>query len=278
MHGGKGVITLIEKTENMPVTPWGEPIDIILNPLSIINRMNPSTIYEMYTGLIAKFMAYKIVELGYRKNIRALKLIYDVYTSLDKTKDRILSKSIVNAFNNLSEKQYSNYIQKIKDNNYILPIYVPPFQQPTKEMIYKALNIVNAKSRYYLKLPEYKIKTTSSVAVGYLYIRKLEHQAAYKISARSIGKYHTATSQPVSGGKGGGQRFGEFDVWSIVSHGAINVLKEIMGPLSDDKKTKDEILSDIIQTGEASYREPKKSHTKILFDVYMHALMLEAMI
>ena len=277
LHGGKGVVTLIEKTENMPIAPWGESVDIILNPLSVINRMNPSTIYEMYTGLIAKFMAYQVVEFGNKKNSKALKLIHDVYTSLDKTKDRILSKNIINVFNSLSEKQYFDYIEKIKNNNYILPIYVPPFQQPSKEMISKALEIVNAKSRYYLNIPEYGTKTNNPVALGYLYFRKLEHQAAYKVNARSIGKYHTTTSQPVSGGKGGGQRFGEFETWCLVSHGAINVLRELMGPLSDDKKTKDEILSDIIQTGEASYKEPRKSHTKSLFDIYIHALMLEAL-
>jgi len=276
-HGGKGVITLVEKVENMPVTPWGEPIDIILNPVAVINRMNPGTIYEMYTGLIAKFLAKQLVAMGPVKTEKAMKLVANIYTSMDATKDKSLSRSIVRSFSSLSDKQYSDYIKKIQSSGYILPIIVPPFQVPSKEMISKTLKMAGLKSAYNLKLPEYNTMTKNPVAIGYLYYKKLEQQAEYKINARSIGKYATGTSQPTAGASaGGGQRLGEFDTWAIAAHGAETLLRELLGPLSDNKKLKDEILFDIIQKGEAKYRESTSGATKSTLEVYLASMMLNA--
>ena len=47
-----------------------------------------------------------------------------------------------------------------------------------------------------------------------------------------------------------------------------------MGPLSDDYVTKEEILADIIQNGNAEYREPKMSPARDLLNSYFVSLML----
>jgi DNA-directed RNA polymerase beta subunit len=272
MHGGKGVIAYIEKEENMPRTPFGEHIQVILNPLSLINRMNPSTLYEMYTGLIAKFLAYQIVSLDRTKS---MKLISQVYKILDRTIDKKLSTSIINKFLSLSNNQWLQYIENIRTRNYILPIIIPPFQAPSKNEILKALEIVGAAPEYYLTLPEYGIKTFNKVACGYMYFKKLEMQSEGKLTARSTGRYQEKTLQPVAGKKsGGGQRVGEFDTWAFAGHGAVNTLREFFGPLSDDQSTKDQIIYDIIQTGSAHYREPKTSPTRNMLEIYIRGMML----
>jgi len=274
-HGGKGVLTLIEKEENMPITPWGERIEVMINPIAIINRMNPSTLYELYTGLIGKFLSRRIVALGYKKTNTAFKLLEDVYSIMDNTSDKKLSLNIIKAFKSLSDTQYAKYIQEIKSKGF-LPIYVPPFQAPTAKMIRGALSLVGAKDKYVLKLPEYNTVTQNPVTVGWLYYKKLEQQSEYKVSSRSISKYSESTGQPVAGAKyGGGQRLGEFDTWAIAAHGAETLLKELLGPLSDEASTKDEIIFDIIQNGEAAYREPKGGKTKNLLNVYMAGMMLD---
>jgi len=282
-HGGKGVLTLIEKDENMPITPWGERVEVILNPIAIINRMNPSTLYELYIGLIGKFLAKQIVALGTKKNPTALKLIKDVYQALDNTKDKKLSTNIIKSFQSLNDKQYADYVKAIEARNFLIPIFIPPFKAPTNKMIQNALKIVGAKDKYQLKLPLHGGRKTENssggVAVGWLYYKKLEQQAGYKVSSRSIGKVSETTGQPTAGAKkGGGQRLGEFDTWAIAAHGAETLLKELMGPLSDDKKAKDEILYDIIQHGEAAYRDPGSGKTKDTLNVYMAGMMLDVKI
>ena len=58
-HGNKGVVSQIRPVEDMPYLEDGTPVDIILNPLGIISRMNLGQLFETHLGWAAK-------ELGYR--------------------------------------------------------------------------------------------------------------------------------------------------------------------------------------------------------------------
>lgn len=53
-HGNKGIISIVVPEEDMPFTSGGEPIDIILNPLGVVSRMNIGQALEAQLGLIAK--------------------------------------------------------------------------------------------------------------------------------------------------------------------------------------------------------------------------------
>jgi DNA-directed RNA polymerase subunit beta len=73
------------------------------------------------------------------------------------------------------------------------------------------------------------------VAVGYMYILKLHHMVEDKIHMRSIGPYSLITQQPLGGkAQGGGQRFGEMEVWALLGHGAAYTLREMLTIKSDD--------------------------------------------
>ena len=73
------------------------------------------------------------------------------------------------------------------------------------------------------------------IAVGYMYIMKLHHMVEDKIHMRSIGPYSLITQQPLGGkAQGGGQRFGEMEVWALLGHGAAHTLREILTVKSDD--------------------------------------------
>lgn len=45
-HGDKGVIGVIRPDEEMPIDAYGHRADIIMDPLSVFNRMNPGQMYE----------------------------------------------------------------------------------------------------------------------------------------------------------------------------------------------------------------------------------------
>ena len=59
-HGNKGVISIILPECDMPYLPDGRPVDIILNPLGVISRMNVGQILETHLGLAALTGGYKI--------------------------------------------------------------------------------------------------------------------------------------------------------------------------------------------------------------------------
>jgi len=60
-HGNKGVISLILKEEDMPFLPDGRRLDIILNPLGVISRMNLGQILETHLGLAAHKLNYRAI-------------------------------------------------------------------------------------------------------------------------------------------------------------------------------------------------------------------------
>ncbi len=59
-HGNKGVISMVIPQEDLPFMEDGTPIDVILNPLGIISRMNLGQVLETHLGLAAKKLGYHV--------------------------------------------------------------------------------------------------------------------------------------------------------------------------------------------------------------------------
>ncbi|MFA5987640.1 MAG: DNA-directed RNA polymerase subunit beta [Candidatus Paceibacterota bacterium] len=89
------------------------------------------------------------------------------------------------------------------------------------------------------KVPMYDGRTgekfDQDIAIGYMYMLKLHHMVEDKIHMRSIGPYSLITQQPLGGrAQGGGQRFGEMEVWALEGYGAAYTLREMLTIKSDD--------------------------------------------
>jgi len=57
-HGNKGVISKVLPIEEMPFLEDGTPVDIVLNPLGVLSRMNIGQILETHLGWAAKKLGY----------------------------------------------------------------------------------------------------------------------------------------------------------------------------------------------------------------------------
>ncbi|HVV15325.1 MAG TPA: DNA-directed RNA polymerase subunit beta' [Candidatus Paceibacterota bacterium] len=113
----------------------------------------------------------------------------------------------------------------------------PPFAGATEEEIRAELKKAGFNESG--KMPLYDGRTgekfEADIAVGYMYILKLHHMVADKIHMRSIGPYSLITQQPLGGkAQGGGQRFGEMEVWALLGYGAAYTLREMLTIKSDD--------------------------------------------
>jgi len=271
-HGAKGIVSLIEKEENMPRTPWGERVEIICNPIGVINRMNMGQLYELYTGLIAKALAKRII--AFNSKPKTVDLLKQVMPILDKSKNKKFSTTLISNFSGMSAQMFKLFMSQITESKSFTMI-IPAFKSPSNKEIYRVMKILGLKAGYKLKLPEYNTSTKSDVAVGYTYFIKLEHIGAEKIHSRSTGPITGKTGQPTAGKRReGGQRMGELDTYALISYNCPILLSEFFGPLSDDHVTKNEMLAEIVQTGSTTYKEPKVSPTKNLLNAYFLALML----
>ena len=114
---------------------------------------------------------------------------------------------------------------------------VPPFAGATDGEIKAELVKAGFKESGKMKLCDGRTGESfqQEVAVGYMYILKLHHEVEDKIHMRSIGPYSLITQQPLGGrAQGGGQRFGEMEVWALLGHGAAYTLREMLTIKSDD--------------------------------------------
>jgi len=60
-HGNKGVVSKVLAEEEMPFMEDGTPVDVVLNPLSVVSRMNLGQVLEAHLGLTAKKLGYYAV-------------------------------------------------------------------------------------------------------------------------------------------------------------------------------------------------------------------------
>ena len=63
-HGNKGVISQVRAVEDMPYLEDGTPVDIILNPLGVISRMNLGQVLETHLGWAASKLGYRAITPG----------------------------------------------------------------------------------------------------------------------------------------------------------------------------------------------------------------------
>ena len=110
---------------------------------------------------------------------------------------------------------------------YACPVFEGPKEEALTEAFVASGMNPNGKVRLYDGRTGEPFK--NDVAVGYMYMLKLNHLVEDKVHARSTGPYSLVTQQPL-GGKSqfGGQRLGEMEVWAFKNYGAADVASGIL--------------------------------------------------
>jgi DNA-directed RNA polymerase subunit beta len=144
---------------------------------------------------------------------------------------------------------------------------VPPFTGATDVEIKEELKKAGFDESGKMKLRDGRTGEyfDQPVAVGYMYILKLHHMVEDKIHMRSIGPYSLITQQPLGGkAQGGGQRFGEMEVWALLGHGAAHTLREILTIKSDDIMGRSAAFDSIVKGEEISESNAPASFNVLL--------------
>jgi DNA-directed RNA polymerase subunit beta len=126
---------------------------------------------------------------------------------------------------------------------------VPPFCGISEEELKELARRIGIPDSFTVKLRDGRTgeEFDQPVAVGVMYIMKLIHMVEDKIHARSTGPYSLITQQPLGGkSRGGGQRFGEMEVWALEAYGAAYTLQEMLTVKSDDISGREKTVYNII--------------------------------
>jgi DNA-directed RNA polymerase beta' subunit len=146
----------------------------------------------------------------------------------------------------------------------------PPFAGATEGEIREELKKAGHAESGKMKLYDGRTgeKFEQDIAVGYMYILKLHHMVEDKIHMRSIGPYSLITQQPLGGkAQGGGQRFGEMEVWALLGYGAAYTLREMLTIKSDDIQGRSAAFDSIVRGERISHHYAPAS-----FNVLLHTL------
>ncbi|MCW9054611.1 MAG: DNA-directed RNA polymerase subunit beta [Candidatus Pacebacteria bacterium] len=144
---------------------------------------------------------------------------------------------------------------------------VPPFAGATGEEIESELERAGHNKNGKMELFDGRTGEAfdQDVAVGYMYILKLHHMVEDKIHMRSIGPYSLITQQPLGGkAQGGGQRFGEMEVWALLGYGAAYTLREVLTIKSDDIVGRSAAFDTIVKGGHISQLNTPASFNVLL--------------
>ncbi len=239
-HGNKGVVSIIVPREDMPYLEDGTPVDIVLNPLGIVSRMNVGQILETALGLVGREVGKKFT-----------KLLADTQDGLVKKEliefyGQALVDSYENLYGNEGLKQLAEKTAR-EGMHYQTPVFDGASLDTDIKPLLKSLNLpdlgsfrlLDGRSGDYFDQP---------VTVGAIYMMKLNHMVEDKLHARSVGPYSLVTQQPL-GGKAqmGGQRLGEMEVWALEAYGAAYTLQELLTYKSDDVNGRPKVYDAIVR-------------------------------
>lgn len=152
----------------------------------------------------------------------------------------------------------------------------PPFLGAKQEEIQEELKKAGLPENGKLKLFDGRTGEPfeQDVAVGYMYMLKLHHMVEDKIHMRSIGPYSLITQQPLGGkAQGGGQRFGEMEVWALEGYGASYTLREMLTIKSDDIAGRSATFDSIIKN--ETIRPPNSPASFNVLLNYLRGLALD---
>ena len=238
-HGNKGVISVIMPVEDMPHDEFGEPVDIVLNPLGVPSRMNVGQILETHLGMAAKGLGQRIGEmLEQQKKVSELrKFLDEIYNGVGGQQEDLKS---------LTDSEIIALSTNLKAG---VPMATPVFDGAHEPEIKALLKLagLNESGQQWLFDGRTGERFDRQVTVGYMYVLKLNHLVDDKMHARSTGSYSLVTQQPL-GGKAqfGGQRFGEMEVWALEAYGAAYTLQEMLTVKSDDVNGRTRIYKNIV--------------------------------
>jgi DNA-directed RNA polymerase subunit beta len=210
-HGNKGVITLIVEHDKMPKLDDGSHVDICLNPVGVISRMNTGQLFELTLGKtlvdLKKTLTNMLLENTDQHTIK--KYLCQYIDLIDKTPDKWIINFVKN---NIPEEIDQEYIDQL----YIIQ---PQFDSINSLDLKKITKYTNTKYEERIFDPLTNKYVINDIAVGYMYLMKLVHIAEKKLAYRSIGITSQKTMQPVAGKvNNGGQKCGEMESICLVSN------------------------------------------------------------
>jgi DNA-directed RNA polymerase beta subunit len=228
--GGKGVISKILPAHMMPTDENGVPVDMVVNALGIIARLNTGQLYEHELNGIANDI---ILQMKGVSDDEKMTLLLDFIRMANKHQ----YKEMVKYIRRSDQDTIDTMFKDIKEHGIL--IEQPPTATITMKKLaklYERFNIKKKKVHYY---DEYgnRIELLSPIIIGETYIVRLKHEGESSFSVRSQSLVSSRTNLPIKSNaskKGTAMysdssiSFGNMEISNLLICNDINALDALM--------------------------------------------------
>ncbi|MCQ2396162.1 MAG: DNA-directed RNA polymerase subunit beta [Lentisphaeria bacterium] len=258
-HGNKGIVSKIVPVADLPFMADGTPVEIVLNPMGVPSRMNIGQVFETHAGYAAKVLGITVATPAF--DGMPEERMFDLLERARLVK--IAEAAGVKAGDSVMEALREVEGKNVEDAKLELRKLISEAGWSVGERDDVACTGGRVVDNYGIdrtddfvdidgKIRLYDGRTGDAfeqrVMVGQIYMLKLDHLVVNKIHARSTGPYSLVTQQPLGGkAQGGGQRFGEMEVWALEAYGAAYTLQEMLTVKSDDLTGRTKIYDSIMK-------------------------------
>ncbi len=240
-YANKSVVAQVVPRCDMPYLADGTSIEMDINALSVLRRMNLGQIFEVtltsaldgkkrhLARLYEEYMFADATEAERKATIAQLLIEIKFLV-----KNRLSEFGFACGYDDLASEDILEITKYFIDNG--IAVTLPPFSKFGDNDLRQLLKDFGIEGDG--KQTIYDGKTGEAfeekALVGYMSIAKLYHCARLKITARSTGAYNTMNQPTVGAKQKGGQRLGEMECWALEAHGAAGLLLESSTAKSSD--------------------------------------------
>lgn len=182
-QGNKGVISKILPDDQMPYLENGERVDVLLNALGVINRLNSMQIFEQSINFICNLVKDKLMTLSTMKEKE--ELLFDIIERFN----HVQCIKMKEYYKELSTSDKKKFFEDIYNNG--IYIHMPPMWEA--EPMFDKLSKIYSDYDWIKPIDVYvnrfgrKIKILKPLIVGDIYMMKLKQTSKKGFSARSTG-------------------------------------------------------------------------------------------
>lgn len=238
-YGGKGVISQIKPDAEMPKTEDGRSVDLVINSLGVVNRLNPAQLYESELNFIADAVAADMRKVDDGTAYGHLVSFLDVVSPQQAAWMR----------ENLGEEEIAALVAEIKSGREPIAIHQPPF--------FGVVSLEGLRAAYEnYGTPKVKFEGIEEpLVLGTNYYLKLRHEPVSKLSARSakhlsIGGVPTKNSRGVRTGTEHHSttpiRLGEQELQNLLIANAPDELKRMLRLYATDDVSREGAIADLL--------------------------------
>jgi len=244
-YGNKSIVAKIENDDEMPTTVDGQKAEVLLNPLGIINRLNPSQIQEQFINFMSDHVVNLMKQTGdYHKKAD---IFFSFLEAINKKEYDFFDIEYIG----MNRSEQHDFLDRIEQDG--IYIHQPPFFGNTTEEQFRNIFINHPEW-----CSDYKfVGIEKPMTMGQIYFIRLKHEPSNKTSIRSAANLNVKSLPAKSTLKKEKKilystnplRLGEMEVTNLLITKSPRTVEKLLKTYSTNETLREETITQLLSPG-----------------------------